>query len=421
MVENLNLSGYQPYTEVLAQRSTRGSNRETYIISLPLYLIGTYLPVPDPEKPFPGNRRVNRRHAESFGTYWRENDNWVAPPLLVDTSAPLDEGFTPHFSAGGVEFGVLQLHQGSTGLFDILDGQHRILGWKLIGDKLTEELKYFRNKLASADREDTDVQREWRNKIAEVEASIKRYESEYVTVEILHGLTENDHRQAFNDIATNALGIPKSMTVNFDSRSIINRVAMEAEKNIDLLDGRVEWEKDRVLSRNENLVSGRNLADIIRHLVVGIKGRITQRREDELNESDVYELTIAFFTALIDNFPQIKKIDEGEISVPDLREQDMILSPTVLRVLAGAFHNLAVNSDDPRLLRLDKPGYQKATRLFANLSNETAYPLNESWRDTGVFDEGSKTPGSRAQDLSKLTEIMTSWGENGQIFTPATD
>lgn len=417
-METLNLSGYQPYTEVLAQRSSRGAARQTYVISLPLYLIGTYLPIPDPDHPVLGNRRVNKRHAEEFGKYWRDNSNWVTPPLLVDTTSPLEKDFEPKFAAGGVEFGVLKLRQNSAGQFEILDGQHRILGWKLTGEKLAEELKSYRNHLLATAEEDTEERDKWEARIEEVEAAQQRYESEYVTVEILHGLTEADHRQAFNDIATNALGITKSVTVSFDQRSIINRVAISAEGNIDLLNGRIDWEKDRVLSKNEHLLSGRNLADIVRHIAVGINGRVTKRRESELDENSVYSLTDLFFTALVDGFHQFKDVETDDVFIPELRERGMLLSPTVLRVLAGTFHNLAVDSDDAKFLRLDQSGYQKTLKLFGKLSQEVEYPLDPRWYNTGVFPEDAKLPGSRAQDLTKLTNILTEWGRQGEIFVP---
>lgn len=419
MVENLELSGYKPYTEVLAQRSTRGRYRKTYVLSLPLYLISTYLPVPDPEVPFPGNRRVNRRHADKFADYWMENEDWVTPPLLIDTTMPLHEDFAAKFTAGDVEFGILRIHQNSATSFDILDGQHRILGWKIVGERIAEELKSYRGKLQSAQAlGDRDAQQVWIDRIGKMQAMQERYEKEYVTVEILQGLSAEDHQQAFNDIATNALGITKSVTVSFDRRSMINRIAIEAEAGIELLTGRVDWEKDRVAGRNENLISGRNLADLVRHVAVGIQGRMTRRREIEMNENSVASLVEKFFAALTECFPQLRKIEDDEVNVVDMRENEMILSPTILRVLAGAFHNLAVDIDDEKFPRLDPEGYKQAKSLFKNLSKYMAYPLAEEWFDTGYFaTEDSRAPMSRSQDLSGLTEVLTVWGEEGVIFT----
>lgn len=418
MVQDLELSGYKPYTEVLAQRSMRGEHRRAYVLSLPLYLIGTYLPVPDPDQPFPGNRRVNKRHAEKFAEYWTENSDWVTPPLLIDTTAPLHEDFDAKFQAGGVEFGVLRIRQNSASSFDILDGQHRILGWKLAGEHIAEQLKSYRGNLQRAkELQDLDTQRIWNDRIAKTQAVEKRYTSEYVTVEILQGLDEDDHRQAFNDIATNALGITKSVTVSFDRRSMINRVAIDAATGIELLDGQVDWEKDRVAGRNEHLISGRNLADIVRHVALGIQGRMTRRRELEMSESAVSGLVDRYFEALVECFPQLQDLQDGKFDAVDMREGSMILSPTILRVLAGAFHNLAVDFSDEKFPRLDAAGYQRVKELFKSLSGHMAFPLHEGWYETGYFAERtSKAPMSRAQDLTGLTTTLTAWGEAGDIF-----
>jgi hypothetical protein len=45
--------------------------------------IPVLLPVPDPDRPTPGNRRINFQHAKKFGEYIKDNSDWVAPPLLA--------------------------------------------------------------------------------------------------------------------------------------------------------------------------------------------------------------------------------------------------------------------------------------------------------------------------------------------------
>lgn len=418
MVTDLSLSGYQPYTEVLAQHTQRGNGRRTYIVALPLYLISQYVPIPDPDKPFPGNRRVNKRHAEKFGEYWRENKSWVAPPLLVDTTMPLHEDFDVKFRAQGVEIGILKIHQTAASEFAILDGQHRILGWKLIGDRMAQELKSARSDLQLAvQREDEQMQATSQAMIERILADQRRFESEYVTFEIMQGVTDEDHKQAFNDIATNARGITKSVTVSFDRRSMINRIAMDVAENLDFLKERIDWEKDRVVGSNENIVSGKNLADIVRHVAIGIDGRMTNRRENGMSESGVYDLVEIFFATLLASFPRLKQLEADEISAADLREKEMILSATVLRILAGVFHNLAVDLSDEDNPQINREGLEQTKKIFGQLSENTSLPIDPRWMKTGYFSENAKAPSSRAQDLRGLTNLITQWGEQGQIFT----
>ncbi|MGV0397064.1 DNA sulfur modification protein DndB [Corynebacterium suicordis] len=419
MVEDLNLSGYQPYTEVIAQKTERKSGRKTFIVALPLHLLSQYVPIPDPDRPFPGNRRVQKRHAEKFGEYWRENETWAAPPLLLDTTAPLDEDFEVKFRAAGVEIGVLKIYQSASSQFAILDGQHRILGWKLVGDRMARELKNARADLQlEIQRGDEEAQDNAQKKIDRILEGQRRFESEYVTLEIMQGVSDEDHKQAFNDIATNARGITKSVTASFDRRHLVNRVAGDLPDSVDFLRDRVDWEKDRIAGANENLISGKNLADIVRHVAVGIDGRMTVRREEGMSESSVYDHAELFFKTLLDSFPQLRQLDNEEISPGELREKDMIMSATILRILAGVFHILAVDITDESSPQIDGAGLEKTKKLFQKLSKQTSLPVNDQWMATGFFGENAKAPSSRAQDLRGLTNLIAQWGEQGELFTP---
>src|SRR5699024_10835078 len=186
----------------------------------------------------------------------------------------------------------------------------------------------------------------------------------YVTHDSHVYITEEDHKHAFNENAVNVQGITKSITVSFDRRSMINRIAIDVAENNELVGDRVDWEKDRIVGRNENVISGRNLADIVRHIALGISGRMTTRREAEMNENSVATLVEKFFTSLIEGFPQLRAVQEDEVSALDLRSREMTLSSTVLRVLAGTFHNLAVDTTDERHPKIDPAGYKKATDLY---------------------------------------------------------
>src|SRR5690606_1164892 len=105
----------------------------------------------------------------------------------------------------------------------ILDGQHRILGWTIASNRITEELKAAREKaLRARDLDDPlsiQVASEAVTRLGQLQDRLRR---EYVTVEILEGVTLDDHKQYFHDIAVNAKGITKSLTTSFDRRSLIN-------------------------------------------------------------------------------------------------------------------------------------------------------------------------------------------------------
>lgn len=300
MATQLELSGYSNEKKILAQRFRRGG-KWVYTIALPLNLVPSHLPVPDPDNKLPGNRRVERRRAEKFGEYWRKKDKRVAPPLLLDTTYPLSsaDNFEVLYEVGGVEVGVLRLPHNMAAEVEILDGQHRTLGWAIALQDIADETKRARTSLLGSREAGDEIGiATWQSKVDGLAIEQKRFEQEYASLEIMEGVTEEDHKQLFTDIAVNARGITKSITTSFDRRSKLNRVAMDVAESIDILDGRVDFEKDRVTGKNENFISASNLVDIVRHVAVGIDGRMTVGRESRMKDSAIAEMVEALLRGL---------------------------------------------------------------------------------------------------------------------------
>ena len=192
-VEQFHLSGYDDRKELLAQRYNR-AGKSLFVIALPLHLIPTHMPIPDPAKPFEGNRTVNVKHASDFGDYWRHNVKWATPPLLLDTTFPLAKDFKPHAAVAGVEFGVVKLPHHSAAELQILDGQHRILGWTIVANRIAEESKVAREKLIRArEQQDPLSIQVAEESVARLNDLQERLRREYVTIEILEGVTLDDH------------------------------------------------------------------------------------------------------------------------------------------------------------------------------------------------------------------------------------
>lgn len=419
MVEKMSLSGYEQHKQVMAQRYHLGKSGWVYLISLPLQLVATHLPIPDPDQPFPGNRRVSLKHATAFSRYWRSNaGTWAVPPLMLDTVYPLKEGFEPKYEAGGVELGVLALPHNSAAELDILDGQHRILGWKIATDQIALELKDARTELArSKEVENAEGVQIFEKKVTALSDEQKRLITEFVTLAILEGVSTERHKQIFSDIANNAMGITKSVTVSFDRRSVLNRVAMDLAEHSSLLGGRVDFEKDRVTGSNPNLISGKNVSDLVRHAVLGIDGRMTARREGEIKESAIADIAENFLAALVEGFPQLEDVAAGDLEPIDFRTESLLSSATMLRVLAGAYHIIAVDISDEKLAHVTGEGHQEAVALFEELADHMSYPIASEWMDTEVFPSAdAKAPSSRSQDLKFLTTTVAGWADNGVPF-----
>ncbi|WP_425954502.1 DNA sulfur modification protein DndB [Xylanimonas sp. McL0601] len=416
MATQLELSGYNNERELLAQRYRRGG-KWVYSIALPLPLVPSHLPVPDPEVKLPGNRRVEKRRAEKFGTYWREKDKRVAPPLLLDTTYPLSDHYDVRFEVAGVQVGVLKVPHNFAAEVEILDGQHRTLGWAYALQEIADELKHARTcLLGSKAAEDVIGIQTWQAKVDALTAEQERFANEYLSLELMEGVTEDDHKQLFTDIAVNARGITKSITTSFDRRNKLNRVAMDVAESIELLDGRVDFEKDRVTGKNENFISASNLVDIVHHVAVGIGGRMTVGREDRMKDGAIADMVELFFKALTDSFDEMKELAE-ETGPVELRAKSLLGSVTILRVLAGAYHTLAVDISDDSKPRVTEKGDRKARDLFASLNGHMGFPIEAGWFDTGYFDdESSKAPSSRAQHLKSLSADIAVWADEGIPF-----
>ncbi|GAA2027570.1 DNA sulfur modification protein DndB [Pseudokineococcus marinus] len=409
-----NLSGYRAKLEVLATRYGQGA-RSYFDIALPLHLIPTHLPIPDPEQPFEGNRRVDLNHAQKFAAYWRNNPKWTAPPLLLDTNAELGQAFEVKARAFGVEIGVLALPHNAVNVLDILDGQHRILGWTIAARDIARELKEQREQLRASRSVGDDVGVSVRTgKIAELEALEQRLQTEYVTLQVVEGITVAEHKQAFADITNNAKGITKSKTVEFDSVSVINRVTRELAETHELLAGRIDFERDRTQRNNTALLSARNLSDIVKHVALGISGRMNVRREAAYKDQLVTQLVQAYLDTLVQAFPRLSDVAADETSPVDLRRDSLLASPTILRVLAGVFYELAIDVDDD-MPSLDRAGTQRAEDFFTRLAPHMDAPVTKTnpLFASGVFEEGAMAPSSRSQDLRRLVTWLTGWAQAG--------
>jgi hypothetical protein len=409
MPKQLNLGGYAVDRNVLAQRYRRGE-QDIFLVALPLNLVESYLPVPDPTEPFEGNRRVNLSRAIKFGEYWRKNAEWVAPPLLVDTTFKLSDSFASELESGGVELGILTFPQDSKQQLNILDGQHRILGMVEAQKSLYAEQRNYEEELQIHDSEVT------RNKLEKVRKLIERSNKECITIEIIEGISSATHKQFFHDIAVNAKGINKAVVAGFDQKLKANRIAVNVSETNDLLSGNTEYESDRVSGGNPNLVSLKTNVDIVNEIVFGITKRIPPK-DDKISEQALESVVNGFFDLLVVCFEDLDKVSTGELTPSELRGKSLLGSATILRHLANAYGEIAVDKSNLENLSTTVPGLEKCKKLFLELSANMNFPVSKKWMSTGYFPAGAKAPGSRAQELKGLSELIVKWGKTEDYWT----
>ena len=391
------LSGYDTEDRYYATRFVQG-DRVVYSLELALDVAAASLPRPDPIHPMPGNRRVNESHARRFGTYVRDNSNWVAPALLL--RAPDIFNFQAQNSIGASQFGVLSLPRLARTDLRILDGQHRILGLNYAIEDLARELEEKRSLLGAAKRQDNpELEQQYQSRIAELEGLRERFHKEAVAIQILIEDDVSQAEQMFVDIADNALGITSAIRARFDDRKVVNR-CLDEVLNHALLKGRVDMEQDRVGAQSPYLLGAKHVTDIIRTLEVGLGGRIGRRLEAELNEAALVERTNEFLDVITESFPDLTAVADGQLTAQELRRRSLLGSTTMLRVLAGAHRDLSSDFTDEEIVeRLGDLGPVMAAPV----------PTGSPWLATQSFAVGASAPMARNGNMIAISRQIVTW------------
>jgi hypothetical protein len=425
MTETVSLGGYSATKELAAQCINRGG-KAVYVVALPINLVPVHLAVPDPSQPIDLNRQVSKSHAEGFGKYWLDSPgSWTVPPLLVDS--PQSLLFEPIFPIeNGPTLGKVHIPDYSSEILRTLDGQHRILGWALIRQKLLNDENMYSNLLVEAQRSGTAVEkRQLSERLTAIRDSLERMRREQVTLEIITGVSDVEHKTFFVTIADNAQGINTSERTRLDEMNMTSRVAKRLADTVPLLVGRVEERKASAAKNSTNLVSLANLRDITRHVCFGIKGKVTLVREREISDDVAMKLVEHFFEALTSASPGLAKIADGSLSPKDLKASSLLGSVTTLRCLAGSYSDLAVTKSQ-NTLKWDEAGHKKFVEMLKQTAPKMVITtgsegksIDPAWEATGCFNRGEVAPRSRAQDLRNLSALFTAWADSGKAFDPA--
>jgi hypothetical protein len=419
------LAGYSADKPLVAQQVSRGG-KSVYIVSLPIHLVPVHLAIPDPSRPIDSNRAVSRVHAESFGAYWlKQPDSWTVPPLLVDTADSLEfkQDLAIH---NGPKIGTLTIPDYSNQILRTLDGQHRILGWSIIRNKLLKELEGAQGALQQANRSGTDIEKQLaQEKLNGIRSNLSRMQTEQVTLEIITGVTEHEHKTFFVTIADNAQGINTSERTRLDETNMTSRVAKLLIDQVPLLTGRIEERKSAAAKSSKDLMSLANLRDVVRHTAFGIKGKVTMAREQQIDDNNACDILQKFFVAMIDAVPALQEIINGTSVPKTLRHDSLLGSVTIWRCLAGSYNDLAVEIVDNRRLEWDKAGHEKFVEMLKETSKKMkitstagSKKILGNWAETGCFNPGEASPRSRSQDLRNLSALFSAWAESGTVFQP---
>jgi len=406
-------SGYSTHDEYFATRFQQGE-RVIYSVDLSIPQLVSTLPEPDPNRQQPGNRKINLSHAKAFAEYIQERDNWVCPSLML--RAPEGEfQFRSEREIAGTELGILAIPRLAREALKILDGQHRILGFHIAWRSLSESIQKGREEVAVARRSGPEeLVKEIDRRLARRLALRDQLSQARVSIDIVVVDDPEAYKQVFVDIADNAKGVTRTLSARFDRRKVVHR-ALPLVAEHPLLKGRVEEESDRLSSVNPNLLTAKNVADITRTVQVGAARRISKRLEDELEERKVAENANRFLDVAEDAFPDLRAVEQGEIAPAELRRDSLLGSATMLRVLAGVYHELVI--DESAGSRLTDG---EATKFLAKLSGHMGAPISSAGPWThGLFLDSGMAPQASQGDIKKLVDLIVSWSENSPEWMDA--
>ena len=407
-----NISGYAVTDDYLAQRSQQGG-RTHYSIVLPLHQVPVTLPTPDPEEPFPDNRQVRLTHAQGFADYVRTNRGWHAGSLTVrGLSRTLEFTEFPNQGNGPVKIGVLKVPRNMRNAFRIIDGQHRILGLKLLFQQISDTENKAASRLATAKRigEEPGVIAQFERDLSDLDQLKQRLMTDTMTVDLVVEDDEDAHKQIFVDVANNALSVQKAVTARFDQTKVVNRAVvnlLDDPGTDDLIRNRVDDQKDRVVGSNPHLIGSGVLAEIVRVVRKGIIGRMSAADEKTLDHRMLATDANRFFTVLRESFSCLNDVAKESKTPSEIRGKHLIASSTMMRIMAGVYHELA-NKEISR---------ERIISFFQALDRSGATPLDPKtaygrmWisSPSGGFAEGESAPGSRSQAVKAIVDEITGW------------
>jgi hypothetical protein len=412
--ETPTLTGYATDVTLFASRYKQGG-RTVYSLDLSPSQITSIVTEPDINAVSPGNRAIRPAHAEDFGKYLREREDWVSPSLMLRSPTPFE--LDVQNEVGPLQFGFLSIPRRSLTDLHIVDGQHRILGMFRAEKAIASDIDKARSALATARRnegEGGNSEKAQRAQIAKLETERTRLGTEIIHVAVYVEADPASYRQMFFDVADNALGITASVKSRFDSRKVVHR-ALAATVLHRVLKERVDPEGDRMGRGSPFIMGSKHVAEIIRTVNVGLDGRVSRRQEMEFDETELTARANVFLDLMLDSFPQLQALVLDQINADDLRRTSMLGSVLFFRVLGGAFYELLVDhAFTPEMI----------AEFFVKLAPHTSAPVYKDsiWMSNApdiLFTEGSTAPRGRRQDLKSLKGTLVQWALDKPAFLDA--
>ena len=260
------LTGYHREDTFIATRKYMGG-RPVFHLDMCIAQLTSGVDAPPVGVAQEDNRIVKESRGRLFRDYVNANREWASPSLLLWCPIGiLDFEALPQINDlvndPSVVLGVLSVPRNSRQSVKILDGQHRILGFHLWMDQLNKELQTSKLGLSEANKAGQPKVIELaKERVEKAEENIERSIKESIGIDILICSSAKEARQIFADIANNAQGMVKALAIGFDQSKLVNRVTSNVASDFPhpLLDGKVDFNKDRIAGDSEMLISAKLL------------------------------------------------------------------------------------------------------------------------------------------------------------------
>lgn len=424
-IEGLGVSEWQ---DIGAFRTEQGKHTR-YTFTAPIGYLTRAVKRPDPAKPFPQNRKVEKARAKRFGDYLREaaakRESWTFPPIQL--RAMQNSIRNEQVIHEGMGFVGMQVPRFSS--WDIQDGQHRILGVYMFEEDTAARIAALHAEMAKAERKgDRGAIKTIQNEIAGIE-KIRATILEGSMVEIVLVVADDQtHSQMFADIAINAKGINPDFAATLDMRDPVHRIAENIIETCPPLNGLISsGQSGRMSTSSPELLGAKGVANICHAVIVGT-GRVGKNMHSRIEDDEELwrERVREFINAMFESFPDLQMLSKKEIDAPALRERSLIASASMWRSLAIAWHLVLYEEDrltvgkakeffrelEPHL-RCFKTVETPDTRT-GELVKKVGMPENHwLWGPTGKFRVGNRTPEGRHSDINDLGRILAGWARNG--------
>ena len=299
-------------------------NRNVYSFTATLRDINNLMPDREGEsqdRVIGTNRQLTLQHAKDIQAYLQENPDWLVNSLLIGVNPDYVrfEGYPEEDGSTSQEFGKLTILKTETGEKApvLFDGQHRR---RAIRDLIQWIVSHKSN---------SHAQELMRSKIP-----VLCYEE----------ASEEKLRQMFIDHGRSKATEANAVTI-FDQQDPFNVATRLLVDRSKLFNGRVEMDRTTVARTSHCIIAINQLAKALKHTELGYTGRLTDNKIFDYRREGPEALTERCLE-WSDGFMPAARIEYDDLchnaldnsSIPDRRPASLAYNATVIRVLAGCYH-----------------------------------------------------------------------------------